>query len=106
MMTAWKHVSLLGEVPVYEKYIRILSVTATSCSPSSSTQANPCTSTAQNMAYPGEGYRMSNYGRKTYTPEQVKEMWRESTDKEAKIAKGHNATQQLAEKKVCKYIQL
>lgn len=42
---------------------------------------------------------MSNYGRKTYSPEQVKEMWRESTEKEAKIAKSHDVTKKLAEKK-------
>lgn len=46
---------------------------------------------------------MSNYGRKTYSPEQVKEMWRESTEKEAKIAKSHDVTKKLAEKKVCVY---
>lgn len=30
------------------------------------------------MAYPGESYNMSNYGSKTYTPEQTKEQWREA----------------------------
>ena len=44
------------------------------------------------MAYPGEGYKMSNYGLKTYTPEQIKELWRESTTREIKIACQHNAT--------------
>jgi hypothetical protein len=29
---------------------------------------------------------------KTYTPEQIKEMWRENSDREIKISKNHNAT--------------
>ena len=37
------------------------------------------------MAYPGEGYKMSNYGHKTYTPEQMKEQWRESVERETKV---------------------
>lgn len=52
------------------------------------------------MAYPGEGYNMSNYGLKTYSPEQIKEMWRESTDREAKINRLHPTTKLLAEKQV------
>ena len=44
------------------------------------------------MAYPGEDYKMSNYGLKTYTPEQIKELWRENTEREIKIASQHNAT--------------
>ena len=37
------------------------------------------------MAYPGEGYKMANYGWKSYTPEQAKEQWRESVQREAKV---------------------
>ncbi len=44
------------------------------------------------MAYPGEGYKMSNYGYKTYTPEQMKEQWRESVERENKLTKTHSAT--------------
>ena len=51
------------------------------------------------MAYPGEGYKMSNYGYKTYTPEQIKEVWRESTARESKIAEQHNATKAVAMKR-------
>ena len=35
---------------------------------------------------------MSNYGLKTYTPEQIKEMWREGIEREIKISKQHTAT--------------
>lgn len=49
------------------------------------------------MAYPGEGYKMSNYGLKTYTPEQIKEVWRESIGREIKIAQQHNATKAKAQ---------
>ncbi len=35
---------------------------------------------------------MSNYGYKTYTPEQMKEQWRESVERENKLAKVHSAT--------------
>ena len=41
------------------------------------------------MAYPGDGYKMSNYGHKTYTPEQTKEQWRESCTRERRISDGH-----------------
>lgn len=44
------------------------------------------------MAYPGDGYKMSNYGHKTYTPEQTKEQWRESCTRERRISDGHGAT--------------
>ena len=50
------------------------------------------------MSYPGEGYKMSNYGYKPYTPEQVKEQWRESTVREAKTARLHAANKLLAER--------
>jgi hypothetical protein len=39
------------------------------------------------MAYPGEGYTMSNYGLKVYTPEQEKEQWKEACTREEKLAK-------------------
>ena len=42
------------------------------------------------MSYPGEGYNMSNYGFKPYSPEQTKESWRENVLREQKIAKRHN----------------
>jgi len=42
-------------------------------------------------AYPGEGYKMSNYGLKTYTPEQMKEQWRESVERETKFTKRHSS---------------
>ena len=41
------------------------------------------------MAYPGDGYKMSNYGHKTYTPEQTKEQWRESCTREHRITDTH-----------------
>ena len=44
------------------------------------------------MAYPGDGYKMSNYGHKTYTPEQTKEQWRESCTREHRISDSHGAT--------------
>lgn len=47
------------------------------------------------MAYPGEGYKMSNYGYKTYNPEQIKELWRENTTREFKIAKNHPSSQPI-----------
>ena len=40
------------------------------------------------MAYPGEGYHMSNYGVKTFTAEEEKEQWREHVDREAKATRG------------------
>ena len=43
-------------------------------------------------AYPGEGYNMSNYGLKTYTPEQMKEQWREKVERESKVTKYHPAS--------------
>ena len=43
-------------------------------------------------AYPGEGYNMSNYGLKKYTPEQMKEQWREKVDRERKVTKYHPAS--------------
>lgn len=36
-------------------------------------------------AYPGDGYKMSNYGFKEYSPEQVKEQWREGVVREKKV---------------------
>lgn len=51
------------------------------------------------MAYPGEGYKMSNYGLKSYTPEQVKEQWRESVDRENKVCRFHMATKKMEESK-------
>ena len=45
------------------------------------------------MAYPGEDYKMSNYGYKWYDPEQVKENWRENVAREFKIAKHHATTE-------------
>lgn len=47
------------------------------------------------MAYPGEGYKMSNYGYKTYTPEQMKEQWRESVERERNLAKAHSAAKKV-----------
>ena len=35
---------------------------------------------------------MSNYGYKTYTPEQTKEQWREAVERENKVSKLHSAT--------------
>ena len=46
------------------------------------------------MAYPGDGYKMSNYGHKTYTAEQTKEQWRESCTRERRICEGHRLTRQ------------
>lgn len=37
------------------------------------------------MSYPGEGYKMSNYGLKRYSPEQLKEQWRENIDRQIKV---------------------
>jgi len=36
-------------------------------------------------AYPGEGYKMSNYGLKRYTMHQAMEQWKEAVEKEAKV---------------------
>ena len=44
------------------------------------------------MAYPGDGYKMSNYGHKTYTPEQTKEQWRESCTRERRLSDDHGGT--------------
>ena len=46
------------------------------------------------MAYPGDGYKMSNYGHKTYTAEQTKEQWRESCTRERRITEDHRTTRQ------------
>ena len=43
------------------------------------------------MAYPGEGYKMSNYGLKTYTPEEMKEQWREIVEREHKCTTNHTS---------------
>lgn len=40
------------------------------------------------MAYPGDGYHMSSYGVKTFTPEEEKEQWREHVEREAKATRG------------------
>ena len=40
------------------------------------------------MAYPGDGYHMSNYGVKTFTAEEEKEQWREHVEREAKATRG------------------
>ena len=54
------------------------------------------------MSVADKGYEMSNYGLKTYNPDQVKEMWRENICKENKIARSHKATTMASEtKKVC-----
>ncbi len=37
------------------------------------------------MAYPGDGYKMANYGWKSYTPEQIKDQWKESVYRENKV---------------------
>ena len=50
------------------------------------------------MSVAEKGYQMSNYGLKTYTADQVKEMWRENVCRENKIAKQHKATMVLAER--------
>lgn len=47
------------------------------------------------MAYPGDGYKMSNYGHKTYTPEQAKQQWRESCTREHKINDTHTAIKKM-----------
>lgn len=47
---------------------------------------------AAEMAYPGEGYKMSCYGLNRYTSVQVEEQWRESVESEYRIAKSHPAT--------------
>ncbi|XP_068714802.1 cilia- and flagella-associated protein 90-like [Montipora foliosa] len=39
-----------------------------------------------------KGRRMSNYGVKTYTPEQIKEQWRESMRREIRFRRGHLIT--------------
>lgn len=49
------------------------------------------------MAYPGDGYKMSNYGHKTYTPEQTKEQWRESCTRENRISESHGAAKKRRE---------
>ncbi len=49
----------------------------------------------KNMAYPGEDYKMSNYGYKAYNPEQIKEQWRETTTREIKISKQHATAKPL-----------
>ena len=41
-----------------------------------------------NMAYPGDGYHMSNYGVKTFTAEEDKEQWREHVEREARATRG------------------
>ena len=54
------------------------------------------------MSVADKGYEMSNYGLKTYNPDQVKEMWKENIYKENKIARSHKATNMASEtKKVC-----
>ena len=40
---------------------------------------------------------MSNYGHKTYTPEQTKEQWRESCTREHRISSDHRATKKRRE---------
>ena len=47
------------------------------------------------MAYPGDGYKMSNYGLKSYSPEQSKEMWKEAVHREQTIVKQHSSTKLL-----------
>ena len=37
-------------------------------------------------AYPGEDYKMSNYGKKRYSPEQKKEQWREGVERAIKVS--------------------
>ncbi len=37
------------------------------------------------MAYPGDGYKMSNYGKKKYSPDQKKEQWKEYVGREKKV---------------------
>jgi len=41
------------------------------------------------MAYPGEGYNMSSYKKKWYTPEQHKLQWEESVRREIQSTKSH-----------------
>lgn len=36
-------------------------------------------------AYPGEGYKMSNYGKKKYSPDQKKEQLREAIERANKV---------------------
>lgn len=50
------------------------------------------------MSVADKGYQMSNYGLKTYTADQVKEMWRENVSRENKIAGHHKATKMMAER--------
>ncbi len=38
------------------------------------------------MAYPGDGYKMSNYGLKGYTPDQKKEQWKRAVQREEKVS--------------------
>jgi hypothetical protein len=40
------------------------------------------------MTYPGDGYKMSNYGFKNYTPDQVREQWKEAVVRERKVSWG------------------
>ena len=49
------------------------------------------------MTYPGDGYKLSNYGHKTYTPEQAKEQWRESCAREQTISKFHAVSKKKGE---------
>lgn len=42
-------------------------------------------------AYPGEGYKMSNYGLKKYSPDQVKEQWKQAVHRQIKVSKFHAA---------------
>lgn len=39
-------------------------------------------------AYPGEGYKMSNYGLKTYSAEQIKLQWKKAVEREIKVKVG------------------
>ena len=41
------------------------------------------------MTYPGEGYTMSSYKKKWYTPEQCKLQWEESVKREIESTKSH-----------------
>ena len=41
------------------------------------------------MAYPGDGYSMSNYKKNWYTPEQCKLQWEEAVRHETEVAKAH-----------------
>ena len=46
------------------------------------------------MAYPGDGYTMSNYGHNTYTAEQTKEQCRESCTRERRICEGQRTARE------------